>query len=233
MSPAGNWTASAGAVFDLDGVLIDSHDQHERSWFMLAEELGKPLTRERFKVSFGMRNERVIPEVFGWADADDCERIQELGDRKERLYRELLKETGLDPLPGVLDLLRRLEDAEIPRSLGSSTSRENIRVCLEVTDLAPFFGPHVTGAEDVARGKPDPEVFLAAAAKIDREPGRCVVFEDAHVGIEAGRAAGMMTIAVTTTHPADTFSDCDRIVASLEEIDLAFLEDLLGEAGSL
>ena len=210
-----------GAVFDLDGVLIDSHDQHERSWFLLADELGRPLTRELFKESFGMRNEMVIPDVFGWAEAEDAERIRELGERKEVLYRKLLAEDGLEPLPGVVALLDSLQSVGIPCSLGSSTSRKNIEVCLGTTGLSEYFGENITGAEDVSQGKPHPEVFLRAASKVARDPAVCFVIEDAHVGIEAGIGAGMKTIAVTTTHPAASFGDDpDVIVDSLEAVDL-------------
>lgn len=221
----------AGAVFDLDGVLIDSHDQHQRSWFMLAEELGLPLTEEQFKRSFGMRNEQCIPQVFGWAAEDDRAAIRELGDRKESLYRDLLKAEGLDSLPGAAAFLAALAAAGIPASLGSSTPRLNIEVCLALTGLDRYFGPNYTGAEDVSRGKPDPEVFLKAAARIHRDPGRCFVVEDAHVGIQAGRRAGMKTIAVTTTHPAASFagdSAADWVVGSLEEVSVARALALLG-----
>ena len=223
--------ATAGAVFDLDGVLIDSHDQHQRSWFLLAEEIGRALTVEQFKRSFGMRNEQVIPLVFGWAAEDDLATIRELGDRKESLYRELLRAEGLDPLPGAAAFLAALAESGIPASLGSSTPRLNIEVCLALTGLDRYFGPNYTGAEDVTRGKPEPDVFLKAAARIHRDPARCFVVEDAHVGIQAGRRAGMKTIAVTTTHPAASFtgeSAADWVVASLEEVSVERALGLLG-----
>ena len=218
-----------GVVFDLDGVLIDSHDQHERSWFQLAAEIGKPLTKEQFKESFGMRNVMCIPHVFHWAPPDDHEQIRLLGDRKEALYRQLLREDGIEPLPGVIALLESLAVAGIPISLGSSTARKNIEVCFAATGLDRFFGPFYTGAEDVTRGKPFPDVFLEAAAKIDRRPSRCLVVEDAHVGVEAGLAAGMKVLAVTTTHPRESFLDSGtcRIVDSLSEIDAAAVLALL------
>ena len=179
-----------GVVFDLDGVLIDSHDQHEGAWFALAEEIGKPMTKELFKRSFGMRNEMCIPDVFEWTN--DADEIARLGDRKEEFYRELLASGGLEPLPGVLDLVESLKQAGIPISLGSSTSRKNIEVCFKSTGLDAYFGPYYTGAEDVTRGKPNPDVFLKAAEKIERDPANCLVIEDAHVGIEAALAASRM-----------------------------------------
>jgi HAD superfamily hydrolase (TIGR01509 family) len=221
--------ADIGVVFDLDGVLIDSHDQHERSWFQLAAEVGKPLTKEQFKESFGMRNVMCIPNVFHWTSPEDHEQIRLLGDRKEELYRELLRADGIEPLPGVVDLLQSLTDAGVLFSLGSSTSRKNIEVCFASTGLDRFFGPFYTGAEDVTRGKPFPDVFLEAAAKIDRLPARCLVIEDAHVGVEAGIAAGMKVLAVTTTHARESFTESGavRVVDSLAEIDAVAVLALL------
>ena len=221
--------ADIGVVFDLDGVLIDSHEQHERSWFQLAAEVDKPLTKEQFKESFGMRNVMCIPNVFHWTSPEDHEQIRKLGDRKEELYRELLRADGIEPLPGVVDLLQSLNDAGVLFSLGSSTSRKNIEVCFASTGLDRFFGPFYTGAEDVTRGKPFPDVFLEAAAKIDRLPARCLVIEDAHVGVEAGIAAGMKVLAVTTTHTRESFTESGavRVVDSLAEIDAVAVLALL------
>lgn len=221
-----------GAVFDLDGVLIDSHDQHQRSWFLLAEELGQPLTEAQFKESFGMRNERVIPHVFRWTAPEDGERIRELGDRKELLYRGLLRAEGIDPLPGVVDFLRDLREAGIPRVVGSSTSRLNIEVCLEMTGLDAWFGGLFVGAEDVSKGKPEPDVFLEAGRRIDRSPSACFVVEDAHVGVQAARRAGMRVVAVTTTHAAGTFAGeyaPDLICDSLSELSVARLAPWFGD----
>ncbi len=215
--------SGVGVVFDLDGVLVDSHDQHERSWFLLAGEIGKSLTREQFKESFGMRNSMCIPHVFGWARPEDVEEIEALGERKEALYRDLLAASGIEALPGVEPLLESLEAAGVPVSLGSSTSRKNIEVCLATTGLDRFFGANFTGAEDVQRGKPHPDVFLEAARKIGRQPTGCLVVEDAHVGIEAALAAGMKALAVATTHPAESFAESGAalVVDSLVGIDAA------------
>lgn len=217
-----------GVVFDLDGVLIDSHDQHEGSWFALAREIGKPMTKDLFKESFGMRNEMCIPNVFEWTH--NKAEIAELGDRKEELYRELLTSRNLDPLPGVLDLVKDLKRSGIPMSLGSSTSRKNIEVCFQSTGLDSYFGLNYTGAEDVTSGKPSPDVFLKAAEKIDRPPANCLVVEDAHVGVEAGLAAGMKVIAVTTTHPPESFANTGAhlIVDSLTVVNAEVISGIIG-----
>lgn len=218
-------TNQIGVVFDLDGVLVDSHEQHHEAFKQLGAEIGKELTDAQFVESFGMRNETCIPHVFHWADAEDHELIAELGDRKEVFYREILAQEPLAPLPGVLEFTKMLSEAGIPGSVGSSTSVLNIDLCLKSTGLDSFFGKNFTGAEDVSRGKPAPDVFLEAARKIGKSPENCIVIEDAHVGVEAALAAGMKVIAVTTTHEAETFEGKpNRIVETLADVTL---EDLL------
>ncbi|MDF1754225.1 MAG: HAD family phosphatase [Verrucomicrobiales bacterium] len=218
-------TNQIGVVFDLDGVLVDSHEQHHEAFKQLGSEIGKELTDAQFVESFGMRNETCIPHVFHWADAEDHELIAELGDRKEVFYREILAQEPLAPLPGVLEFTKMLSEAGIPGSVGSSTSVLNIDMCLKSTGLDSFFGKNFTGAEDVSRGKPAPDVFLEAARKIGKSPENCIVIEDAHVGVEAALAAGMKVIAVTTTHEAETFEGKpNRIVETLADVTL---EDLL------
>jgi beta-phosphoglucomutase-like phosphatase (HAD superfamily) len=106
----------------------------------------------------------------------------------------------------------------VARAIGSSTHRENIEISLDVLGLRSFFRD-IVSAEDVSHGKPDPEVFLRAAEKIGMAPERCVVFEDAHVGIEAARRAGMRVIAVATTNPIEELGKADRAVKRLDELE--------------
>ncbi len=107
------------AIFDWDGVIIDSHDQHERSWSMLAKEEGKLLPEGFFKQSFGMRNEAIIPQFFSeWTDSAKPREITRLADHKEHLYRELVRAEGIEPLPGVCQLLSSLIDAGFFLSVG-------------------------------------------------------------------------------------------------------------------
>lgn len=215
-----------GALFDWDGVIVDSSGQHERAWEMLADELGKPLPDDHFHRSFGMTNRRIIPKVFGWNGDDDA--IEAWSDRKEALYRELIAKDGVQALPGVVRLLRLLNDHEVPCSVCSSTSRENIETIFGAIDIGDCFQA-VVSADDVKNGKPDPEVFLKGAARIRREPRNCIVFEDALVGIEAGRAAGARVIGVATTLPIERLSSAHHAVASLEDVDIDLLVKMTSE----
>ena len=189
-----------GAIFDWDGVVIDSSIQHERSWEMLAEEVGKPLPTDHFTQGFGKRNAVIIPEILGWTN--DMEEIDRLGRRKEELYRELVKSDGLEALPGVRELLEELKMAGIPCVVGTSTERENLQLAFDLLELGAFFLGS-TCSEDVSRGKPDPEVFLHAAGQTSLPPEKCVVLEDSTHGIEAALAGNMKALGLATTRPAE------------------------------
>lgn len=223
-------TENLGFIFDWDGVIIDSHAQHEESWQLLFTELGRPMPDGFFKATFGMRNQQIIPMCFDFVRADDHAEIARLGDRKEELYRDILRRDGIEPLPGVLSLLIELRSLGIPASVGSSTPRLNIETIMTMTGLGGFFQA-ITSAEDVTMGKPDPQVFLKAAERIQREPARCIVFEDAHVGIEAGKRAGMKVVAVATTHPIESLGHADVALPDLHGVSVGRLLAALGLAG--
>jgi len=215
-----------GALFDWDGVIIDSHNQHEKSWSKLAEEENEMLPDNFFKMTFGMRNENIIPNFFGnWIDVTNQEEVTRLADRKEEIYREIIISDGIEPLPGVRDLLQSLRSEEIACSIASSTPIANIETVMGMIGLSDYFDA-ITAAEDVSNGKPNPEVFLKAAEKIKVDPKNCVVFEDAHVGIEAGLAANMQVIAVATTHPVESLGNAHMVTENLESIDAEKIMEL-------
>jgi len=214
-----------GALFDWDGVIINSAAQHEVSWDRLARECGKTLPKNHFKRGFGMKNEVIIPELLGWTSVPTEIRLLSL--RKEAIYREVLREQGMTALPGVETWLRALRDEGIACVIASSTHLENITMTLEALGLGEFFSA-IVSAEDVKRGKPDPEVFLTAAQQIGVEPGNAVVFEDALVGIAAAQAAGMRVVAVATTEPKEKLAHADWVVDRLDELSVAQLWDSCG-----
>jgi beta-phosphoglucomutase family hydrolase len=209
-----------GAIFDWDGVIINSAAQHELSWERLAKECGKTLPENHFKRGFGMKNEVIIPELLGWTNVPTEVRILSL--RKEAIYREIVREQGMTALPGVIEWLQTLQAVGMPCVIASSTHRENITTTLEVLRLESFFADIVT-AEDVKRGKPDPEVFLTAAQRLEVEPADGIVFEDALVGVAAAKAAGMRVVAVATTEPKDKLAHADWVVDQMDELSVAQL----------
>ena len=206
-----------GAIFDWDGVIINSAEHHERSWERLATEAGLPLFEGHFKAGFGMKNEVIIPELLKWTT--ELEEIQRLSLRKEAIYREVVVERGIVALPGVETWLKMLRDAGVGCVIASSTHRQNILISLDAIGLGSYFEA-IVAAEDVTRGKPDPEVFLTAAKKLGVEAGRAVVFEDALVGVAAAQAAGMRVATVTTTNPRTALvgAKADWVVDRLDQL---------------
>jgi HAD superfamily hydrolase (TIGR01509 family) len=205
-----------GAVFDWDGVIINSEEYHRVSWERLAEEDGLFLPEGHFEKSFGRKNAEIIPEILGWAQAPAA--VEDLSFRKEEHYRRLVRERGVTALPGVIAWLEALEQAGVPCGIGSSTPRANIELSLSFLGCERFFRT-VVSAEDVTRGKPAPDVFLTVAERIGVPPERCVVFEDALVGLEAAKNAGMRRVAVASTNPADLLKpNANRVVARLDEL---------------
>lgn len=200
-----------GALFDWDGVVIDSSRCHQESWDLLAGEEGKSLPEGHFKKGFGRKNQVIIPEILEWSK--DPEEIERLGNRKEELYRQLVVEKGVDRIPGIEEFLASLRSAGIACAVGSSTPRRNVETILEIVGFEKYFAAIVC-AEDVTHGKPHPEVFITAAARLGKEPRQCAVFEDAFAGLEAAKAGGMKSIGLATTHPAELLKrhEPDRVL---------------------
>lgn len=204
-----------GAIFDWDGVVIDSSSAHEESWDRLAKEEGRPLPAGHFKAGFGRKSEYIILNILGWTGVP--EEARRLSGRKEELYRAVIRERGIEPLPGVRAFLERLGAASVPCAIGSSTERKNIDTVLSLVGLGGHFRA-IVSADDVTIGKPNPQVFLLAAQRIGVPAANCVVFEDALVGLEAARAGGMKAVGVATTHPPESLTGADLVVRRLDEL---------------
>jgi len=216
-----------GAIFDWDGVIIDSSGYHEESWELLAKQENKTLPPGYFKKAFGKKNEDIIPEVLKWTQ--EKKEIQRLSGLKEKLYRQIMSDRGISPLRGVKPFLKMLHKNKIPCCVGSSTPRLNIATALELLGLEDYF-PLIIAAEDVSKGKPDPQVFLLAARRLNLAPAQCIVFEDALAGIQAAKAGGMKVVAVTTTHPASELTEADLVVDRLDALSIAQLKAFFGNS---
>ncbi len=214
---------SWGALFDWDGVLVDSKALHFAAWDRVAREFGHQHGPEEFARHFGTQNRRAILDILRWTE-DDAE-VSRISERKEQLYRELLGSRDIW-MPGSLAFVDLLGARGVPRAVVSSSPRENIDVVLRRAAPASPWGAIVT-AEDTRVGKPDPEGFLLGAERLGLPPRRCVVFEDAPAGIQAGLAAGMCVVALTTTHPASELGAAHLVTAALSPELLAPIDALV------
>lgn len=196
-------------LWDLDGTLIDTAPFHWMAWRDMLASINVMLTWEDFLPTFGMRNDTIIPMWFGKdVSAEDIIRI---GDKKEAHYRELLGQQPIQPLPGAVEWITALRQRGWQQAIATMTPRANVDQILDRLDIRNKIDGLVT-AEDVARGKPEPDVFLAAARLLNVPPSVCVVVEDSEAGIEAARRAGMRSIGVRLGLPAGLVVDrLDRL----------------------
>ncbi len=220
-------TNQLGVLWDMDGTLVDTAELHYYAWVTLAREICRQFTRADFAATFGRRNPEIIRQVFNPAAPD--EEVERLGNRKEELYRAQARR-GVSLLPGIPELLEDLHAAGLKQAIASSAPRANLDLILELTQMEPFIEA-VVSMEDTERGKPDPQVFLVAAAKLAVPPHRCVVVEDAIAGVEAARAGGMKCIAVTFVGHHDPArlkaAGADLVVGNLAEVSVDDIRALL------
>ncbi len=197
-------------IWDVDGTLIDSGALHFETWVTALEREQITVTHEQFQSTFGQRNDAVL-RVFLGPDLMDEESIR-ISNAKEELYRDLVRQRGIEPLPGVRHWLQTLKDRGWRQAIASSAPHANLDVIVEAMGVAEYFDA-IVSADEVAIGKPDPAIFLLAAQRLGADPAHCVVVEDAHVGIEGAQRAGMHTVGVLSSHAT---LDADIVVASLD-----------------
>ncbi|HEX8285382.1 MAG TPA: HAD family phosphatase [Pyrinomonadaceae bacterium] len=218
-----NGHARRAALWDVDGTLIDSREYHWLSWRGALAAENFEVTREQFEQTFGRRNDEILRGYFpAYADAD----IARVGHAKEVAYRRLVRERGIELLPGVGRWLERLRAEGWLQAVASSAPRENLEVIISALGLEKYFSA-VASAEDVTEGKPDPQVFLAAASKLGVPARACVVVEDAPAGTEAARRAGMRCVGVLSSHGE---LRADLVVRTLEELPDNAFDELLEQA---
>ncbi len=207
-------------IWDLDGTLIDSADYHWEAWQEVMAAENFTISYEEYVADFGKRNDEILRGRLGEHLTDDY--IARVSLAKEEAYRALVRTRGLELLPGAARWLARLQQDGWMQALGTSAPRGNIDAVFDALDIARFFNA-VMSADQVERGKPFPDVFLAAARKLEVAPSDCIVVEDAPAGIEAARRAGMIALAVRSTHPDLTG---DYTVESLDLLPEVFFDQM-------
>lgn len=183
-------------IFDLDGVLVTTDSMHYEAWKKLGEEIGiTNFTKEDNIRQRGISRMASLEILLEKTDKKytDAEK-EELAERKNAYYKEMLETLSeKDVLSGAKEFLVYLKEQGIKTAVGSAS--KNAPVILEKTGLLPFLDAVACGL-DVTKSKPDPQVFLVAANKLDTDPKECMVFEDAYAGIEAAKRGGMYAFAV-------------------------------------
>jgi beta-phosphoglucomutase family hydrolase len=203
----------------MDGVIIDSNPLHRIAWTEYNRKLGIETTEAMQQTMYGKRNDELIREFFGPHLSDD--EVFAHGAAKEAMYRELMKpnlERSL--VPGIRQFLTRHRDLDL--AVATNAEPANVDFVLDAARIRSLFRVIVNGHE-VSRPKPDPEIYLRAAQLLEAEPASCIVFEDSRAGVEAGLAAGMVVVGVSTTH-----DDLAGVALSILDFNDPALETWLG-----
>ncbi|HEV2500617.1 MAG TPA: HAD family phosphatase [Terriglobia bacterium] len=225
-------TPPAAAIFDMDGVLVNSNPVHVTKWIDYLKERNVPFVAEEVPQKIlGLHNDDVFRAYFG--DSMSPDDIRQAGEELEARFREVFRPQAR-PLPGVVALLNELQSAGIPMAVASSGIRSNVEFMVDVLDIRSFFQFLITG-DDVRAHKPDPEIYLKAAVSLGAEPSQCVAFEDSFAGIGAVKNAGMKCVAIASTFLSDELrrrTQADLIVPGFEELSLETLRSLFIHAES-
>jgi beta-phosphoglucomutase len=208
-------------IFDMDGVVIDSHPVHKKSWRLFLQSLGKEVSDEELNfVLEGSKREEILRHFLGNLRDDQ---VQKYGLQKEALFRE--QAIDMQPIAGFMELLHEISVAGLSVALASSGSKSRVHYILDHLGIRENFGVVVTG-DDVKRGKPDPLIFTLAAERMGVAPAAALVVEDAVAGVQAAKAAGMKCLGVGAGNRVEVLLEAgaDHVVEDFRGLKTADLE---------
>lgn len=215
---------SMGVIFELEGVIVEDDDPElePHAWFILCEEEGKEFPMDVILRSIkGMKTEEAISEVLGWSK--DPSVLQRLATRKEEIYW-CLRGSEYCLRSGSQQFLNRLVDYGVPMAVVSARPRRSIEEAIQAVGLEGYF-VCVVAAEDLGRGKPDPEMFKRAAELLDLESEHCIVIGNSDSTVVAAASAGMSSVVVSSNRPVYEFRVAPRVVRWLDELSIGYLEN--------
>lgn len=215
-----------GVLFDMDGVLVNNLEVHREAFAEFFRRYGVERTFDELNRVFGKGNDDIMGELM---PREVVERvgIRELGYEKEAIYREIYA-PRITPQPGLKAFLAACEEHGLRCAVGSSGYMANVDFVLDRCDIRRYFEATVAG-DQVTRCKPDPEIYLTAAAKLGLEPCECIVFEDAEAGIEAAQRAGIKVVALATTFSREFLEGThpDMIIDDFRDVTIADIRALV------
>ncbi|TET35679.1 MAG: HAD family phosphatase [Anaerolineales bacterium] len=201
-------------LWDMDGVIVNTGQFHYVAWKKTFADRGIPFSMDQFRKTFGMNNAGILEYMLRKKPTVD--QVMEISDQKELRFREAVQGKA-QLLPGVETWLDRFNLSGFMQAIASSAPPENIDMLVDELAIRTYFDAITSGFD--LPGKPDPAVFMKAAAEMGVPPERCIVIEDAITGVAGAKRAGMKCIAVTTTNRARDLSDADLVVDLLVQLD--------------
>lgn len=212
-----------GAIFDLDGVIVNTVPIHFKAWKRMFEEYGKIFTMKDYEDKVDG-----IPRMDGaravLTDISE-EELNKAAAKKQEYFLDFLKIEGVNAYETTVKLMKELKKSDVKVAVISSS--KNCPDILEKAGLYPFIDTEINGKQ-IVRGKPDPWIFSEAAKRLGLKPEECVVFEDAVLGVEAGKRAGIFTIGIDRRNAPERLKKADLVIKDLSEVDYEKLSGLIG-----
>jgi len=200
-------------IFDMDGTIVDNMAFHTESWLAFFARRGRELDADAFfRDTAGRQGHEIMRHYLGELTKEESALLD---FEKESLYRELYA-PHLSTTPGFEAFIARAKAQGVELAVATAAPNDNITFTIDGLNLRSEFKA-IVGAADVARGKPNPDVFLLAAERCGALPADSIVFEDAPLGVEAARRAGMRAVVLTTTLPAEAFAEFDNVIAVVSD----------------
>ncbi|WP_426104942.1 HAD family hydrolase [Massilia sp. TSP1-1-2] len=213
-------------IFDMDGTIVDNMSFHTASWITFFQRRGQDIDADAFfRATAGRQGKEIIRSYLG-EHLDDAA-VLALNQEKESVYRELYA-PHRKTVDGFDDLIDQAKLRGVALAVATAAPDANITFTLDGLDVRRHFDA-VVGAADVARGKPHPDVFLLAAQRCGVAPEHCIVFEDAPLGVEAARRAGMKAVVLSTTLPAEAFAEFDNVLHIASDFSQLTIDELFPE----
>lgn len=194
-------------IFDMDGTLVATTEADFLAWQQLFALYGKHLSYDDYYPLLGRKSADVVQLGLGLSG----KAAEEAMAKKMALFADIVAKKGVETLPAVRTLLEKLQAAGVPMALATSSRKKKMELVMQTASLDQFFTVFVTG-EEVDRGKPDPQIFQLAAARLEMPAAKCVVVEDTVSGIRAAKAAGMACVAISSTHERDELTEADLLI---------------------
>jgi beta-phosphoglucomutase family hydrolase len=205
----------AAVIFDMDGTLVATTEADFQAWQRLFLDFGSKLDYAAYFPLLGKKSIDVVKEGLGL----EGEVAQQAMHKKMKYFEDIVRERGILTMPNAEVFLQEIMDEHIPIALATSSRKMKMKLVMEESGLEKYFSVFVTG-EEVMHGKPNPDIFLLAAKRLNVDPSRCLVLEDAASGVAAAKAAGMKCIAITNTHDDTALAAADLVVNSFTQLSM-------------
>lgn len=210
-------------LFDIDGTILDNNEYHKKAWMQYLKGQGREISDEDFNEFInGRTNMDAVLHIYGKMTEDEAKKYYL---KKEEIYRRMY-ESHIAPIKGLTEFLKELKEHNIIMALATSGIQENIDFMFEHVPIKQYFKT-IIQAKDVDKGKPEPEIFLKTAEAVGIPAGNCIVFEDSISGVQAGKAAGMKVIALTTTHSPEELHEADLVIKDYTEVNFERVASIL------